>query len=197
MTISVRKTPDAINFAVASQFNNLMKDVALAGSKAHAAVTSNPTTGDYRAPTSTPLQVTAGNGDGTLATLRTLVQDIFDVYMGTLGSSGNGSTRSVAGHMSDVLAHKVAETPPAITRPLGTDNLATVQTALNALKADYNTHRVSTTYHYTADSTNTLATADGSDQASCDTLANAFKIALNAHVKFGPVNALALNLIDP
>lgn len=182
MSITVRTTPDAITYALASQYNALMKDVALAASKAHADVTSNGTTGDYRAPAATPLQVTAANGDGTLPTLITLCQNLYDVYKVMC---------------ADTLAHKAAWTFPAITRPLSSDTLATCETFLNALHTDYESHRADTTSHYTADSTNNDASASATDQATSDTRATNLKAKINAHIKHAPANALALNLVSP
>lgn len=86
-------------------------------------------------------------------------------------------------HVGDTLAHKVAETAPALVK--ATD-LASAETLLNAIKADFNTHIASTTYHYNADSTNTIATANATDLASAEALATAIKAAFNAHMADGP-----------
>lgn len=93
-------------------------------------------------------------------------------------------------HFSDLLAIKVVD-PTALPSPItATDYvLATAITAANLAKASYNTHRVSTTYHYNADSTNTLATADSTDLASLITLVNATKTAVNAHIASAPASA--------
>jgi hypothetical protein len=52
---------------------------------------------------------------------------------------------------------------------------------MNEIKADYNLHRASTTFHPVADSTNTVTAADATNAASLATLGNAVKAALNAH----------------
>jgi hypothetical protein len=67
------------------------------------------------------------------------------------------------------------------TNPDGTTQ-ATTQTMINALKAKYNTHIGSTTYHAAADATNAIAAADMSDLATGYTLANEMKTDFAAHV---------------
>lgn len=96
-------------------------------------------------------------------------------------------------HLSDDLAHKVADPAPALT--VATD-LATAQTLANAIKADYNVHRASTTYHYTADATNTIASADATDQSSLNTLLNELKTDIGAHLLGGPTDGQMVRLVD-
>lgn len=96
-------------------------------------------------------------------------------------------------HMADTLAHKVAGVALASYAP-ATD-LTSLETRLNDIKAKFNTHIASTTYHYNADATNTIATADASDLATSEALANAIKSALNAHMGDGPT-AKSLRLTD-
>lgn len=96
-------------------------------------------------------------------------------------------------HISDLLAHQIAGTPPALVKAV---DLATGITLMNAIKADYNTHRASATINYNADSTNTLATADATDLASLLTLANAGKTAINAHMVSAPATGYALRAVD-
>ena len=120
--------------------------------------------------------VSAANGDGTLATALTLVNQIMAIYLA---------------HIGDTLAHKVAQTPPALVK--ATD-LASAITLANAMKADFNTNDGSTTYHYTAD-TGDEATTNASDQGTLDTLLNAFKVTLNAHMANAP-SAKSLRLVD-
>jgi hypothetical protein len=74
-------------------------------------------------------------------------------------------------------------------------DLATAITALNAIKGFYNTHRASTTYHYNADSTNTITSADATDQSSANTLANELKTDFTAHVTSGNVSNVPV-LVD-
>ena len=88
-------------------------------------------------------------------------------------------------HFGDTLAHKVADVTalPAVSDPQA---LASAITAANALKAAYNTHIASTTYHYNADATNATASANASDQATLNTLVNELYTDLTAHVASGP-----------
>jgi hypothetical protein len=103
----------------------------------------------------------------------------------------NNIVAALAFHAPDLLALKVADTVMAAALPVVASavDLATGITAMNAAKAAYNTHRVSTTYHYNTDATNTLATADATDLASLITLANAAKTAIVAHLASAPACA--------
>lgn len=85
-------------------------------------------------------------------------------------------------HMADTLAHKVAGLPLASYVP-ATD-LASAIARANDIKAKYNVHAVSTTYHYTADVV--IATADATVLADLQTLLNAERTALIAHAASGP-----------
>lgn len=122
--------------------------------------------------------VAAANGDGTLATALTLVNELIGVY---------------TFHMADVLAHKV--TGVALASIVRATSLATAITRANDIKAKYETHRASTTYHYTADSSNTISASNATDQASLDTLLNELKGDFNLHMASGPT-AKSIRLID-
>jgi hypothetical protein len=77
--------------------------------------------------------------------------------------------------------HKIARTVVATADATA---LASVKTLANALKADYNTHRVSTTQHSSADATNVIAFTDlagGDSQATTNTACNELKNDFNAH----------------
>lgn len=76
--------------------------------------------------------------------------------------------------------HKVDDTSNKVTSADATDQTS-VNTLLNEIKADYNTHRASTTYHRAADTTNAVTSADATNLASSLTLANEIKADLNAH----------------
>jgi len=94
-------------------------------------------------------------------------------------------------HMGDTLSHKVADpTDIAADGVIGAAiDLASAITSINASKAAYNVHVASTTYHYNADATNNCATADATDQASADTLANAMVTKVTAHMADAPSGA--------
>ena len=119
----------------------------------------------------TSYSITAANGDGTVPTLLTLTKQLVGKMLQ---------------HAASLEAHKAADVALAVTVASVID-LATAQTALTAVKAWYNTHRVSTTYHYAADSTNITVAADATNQASADTLANELKVDFNAHIASGNI----------
>ncbi len=69
-------------------------------------------------------------------------------------------------------------------------DLTEVQNILNEVKADFNTHIASTTVHRGAGgqgkaTVTTISTADATNQGTANTLANAIKVALNAHDSAG------------
>lgn len=77
------------------------------------------------------------------------------------------------------IAHKTDDTATVTTADA--DDEDTLVALANALKAAYNTHRASTTYHAAADTTNTVSSSDATDEASAITLINEIKADLNAH----------------
>lgn len=121
--------------------------------------------------------VTATNASDA-ATLLTLTNQLIVVYRAHL--------EDPAFVEGGALSHKVADPAPSLT--IATDTASCI-TALNAIKADYNTHRASTTYHYNADGTNAVTSSDATDQASAITLANEIKTDLNAHIASAPSGA--------
>lgn len=91
-------------------------------------------------------------------------------------------------HFADTLGHKVVDPNAglaALTVP-GVYDLATAIVAANAVKAAYNLHRASTTFHYNADATNITAAADASDQTTLNTLVNELVTDFTAHIASGP-----------
>jgi hypothetical protein len=102
-------------------------------------------------------------------------------------------------------AHKVADaTDLLLIKPnnpngsagsplyVATGNATTDTTAMIALantwKGAFNTHIASTTYHLTADSTNTVVATNATTLATLITLLNACKTSLNAHVASAPAS---------
>lgn len=122
--------------------------------------------------------IVSADGDGTLAKALTLTNEILGWY---------------AFHMADLHAHKVAGVALASYVPVTT--LVDAQTRANDVKSKYNTHRASTTYHYTADGTNVISAADATNQATLDTLINELKADLNLHAASG-VSAKSVRLVD-
>lgn len=138
---------------------------------------------------SDPYLVTAADGDGTAPKLLALAQDIVAKYLiHTTDTNSYGATGTAA--------HKVIDTTLAGTVTVASiTSVATANTALNAVKAAYNTHIASTTYHYTADSTNSTAATDATNQATGDTLANELKADFNAHIASGVGDCLVLRSV--
>lgn len=173
MALSVRKLALPLLFSLAYAFNALKKEVAagIGSAKVHADITSKATTqtDDYTA-ASTPDIVTSANAS-SLPTSIALVNECKAVFNR---------------HVADDLAHKVGTSPAIATADASVAGTVTSVIALvNATKAAFNTHIGSTTYHYAADGTNTIATADATDQTTANALANAIKTALNAHIQLG------------
>lgn len=77
-------------------------------------------------------------------------------------------------------SHKENDTTNSVTSPNASDQ-GTLNTLLNEIKADYNAHRVSTTFHNAADSVNVVDAAAASNLATSLTLANQIKAGVNSH----------------
>jgi hypothetical protein len=67
---------------------------------------------------------------------------------------------------------------------------------LNELKTDYNLHRAQASVHPNNDAGNDITAADGSNQATSDTLADELKLDLNAHINAALVGQ-GVELVDP
>lgn len=128
---------------------------------------------------STNTQITAPDATD-LATLKTLILAL---------------TNSQVAHGLDVAQHSAADAamdvPAGFTsHPSEPADLAECQAANNQLKADLNTHLLNATPHRGVGgqggfSPTQIATTDGSDQATNETLANALKDAYNRHYNSG------------
>lgn len=81
---------------------------------------------------------------------------------------------------STVAVHVADDGVNIVTSAAATDQ-ATLNTLLNEIKADYNAHRVSLTFHTIADTVNAVTSADASSLATSITLANEIKADYNAH----------------
>lgn len=157
--------------SVVAQTRLVMADLA----SATGAGTSAPSLGFHNDKS----EVTIGSADATdLPTSLKLCNEILDVYQF---------------HMADTLAHKVAGV--ALASYAHVALLADAITRANDIKAKYNTHRASTTYHYVADSTDSTTSADATDQGSLNTLLTELKADINAHMASGPA-AKSVRLVD-
>lgn len=175
MSTEVRKGSDNVVGALVAAHN----------ARQLAAVSTNFHADTSQTAVGTTLAISVANASD-LATSLALVAQVKGVYNQHVRDgvvAGNGGCG----------AHK--EQGPVVSTADATD-LATAQTLANAIKAAYTTHRASTTYHYTADATNTIAAADASDQATLNTLLNELKTDINAHIVSAPAGAM-IKLIDP
>lgn len=178
MAYTVRRGSDGVLAALVRAHNDTRR--AVVGTSFHADVTSD-TSGDFANPVATAATVTAANATN-LATSLTLVNDL---------------RRRMLQHFGDALGHKVADTvaTAAVTLPQATILDEAVALA-NQLKSVYNTHRASTTYHYTADSTNAVTADNADDQTTLNTLLNEMKGDFNAHIASAPAGQ-SINIVAP
>lgn len=102
--------------------------------------------------------------------------------------------QALVAHGADTDAHGSADAiviAAWASNPAEPANLAEVQAVLNEVKADFNTHIANAAPHRALGGQAKIAqpaaisTADASDQTTANTLANAIKVALNAHARAG------------
>ncbi len=103
-------------------------------------------------------------------------------------------------HIADAIRHKAASAE-AIAAPLCTDQ-TTLETLVNELKADHNTHLAEAGVHFNNDVTNAIAAADASDLATAITLLTEFQTDYDLHVNgdalSSPVSGGGvLEIVDP
>lgn len=87
-------------------------------------------------------------------------------------------------HMADTFSHKVAGV--ALTSYAKVATQAAAITQANDIRTKYETHRASTTYHYVADSTNTISSSAAVTLSDLVTLVNELKAKINLHMADGP-----------
>lgn len=167
MALTIQNVDGEAAYASVAAINSLRRAITEElTTKSHADVTSTPS-GNWQAPTSAALQVTAANASD-LATLRTLCRDLWSVGRN---------------HFTDAVAHKAADATNVWGDQPATDApLADLQTWLTARKTAVAAHFVQSGVHFTNDTTRTIASADATDLATSNTLANELKTDLNAHI---------------
>lgn len=179
MALVLRKNGDLDVANLAAQVNLLRKEVATARSQFHVDVTSTQS-GPYDNLKVSSLQVTAANGDGTFATLKALCANLISVYNA---------------HIADAVAHVAADSTNTLASSTTPATLGAAQTLLTDMKAKFNAHLTQAGVHVTNDSTNTVSAANATDQTSSDTLANALKSSLNAHITSAPAGS-AISFVE-
>lgn len=178
--LSIRKIFPAMVLALVQEYNAQRATIAVSGSKYHKAVTSNPTTGEIGAPTSTPLLITSPDAT-TTATGKALANELL---------------AKLQVHLLDPLAHKAADTVNAAALALiaAATDASTEIAAATAIQTAWNSHDGDTTFHYTADTTDDGTTI--TIESSAWTSLNAVKAALNAHVISSPAGKY-ISLVAP
>jgi len=124
-----------------------------------------------------PFDITAGSTD-----VLTVNIDGSEITTSLPAGSGITTADVVAAINEGYLAYASASDITTYTTQL--INIA------NSIKANYNTHRVSTTFHDGADNINVVSTASASNLATALTLLNDIKTNFNAHLVEGGVHQL-------
>jgi len=170
MAITIRKIPGALMFGVALALNAFVRAfVDNETTLAHYDITSTAG-GDYTAPTSSPLQVVSSS-TADLAHVITMAEEIRAVLVV---------------HLSDAIAHKVADTTnlALITLtavPTATDQ-ATVNTLLNAISTALTAHDSQSGVHAHNDGTNLITAPAATNLATSKALAADARAQTNAHI---------------
>lgn len=175
-TIFSRKNVDAALRAVVQQYNALHQATISTSVDGYHRDISGVASGDFSAPGSSNLQVSAASATD-LATSLTLVLNIQGV---------------LHDHFADDSAHLKADSVNvafdgyAIDNTSGATQLSSAILMANAIKLNYNAHLTQSGVHLKSDTANNVSTSDATDQSSLDTLLNAMKTKVNAHIVSGP-----------
>ncbi len=114
--------------------------------------------------------------------------------LGTSKTLAKALAVALVAHGADAVAHSSADVIAIAawtSNPAEPADLTEVQAVLNECKADFNTHIATASKHRALGGQGKVAqpaaisTADASNQGTADTLANAIKVALNAHARAG------------
>jgi hypothetical protein len=161
MATTVRNTSPAIRAALVTAHNTMRRDMLR-------------TRGGlvFHADASTPVSLADIVTGSTLAVQVAFVAALSAAYVAHIASACSATTGQGA--------HISADATNVFTTPAGTD-LATCYARVNELKAIFNLHRVSTTFHPVADGTNVIASTDATTAATLATLGVELKTDINAH----------------
>lgn len=172
--MDVRKTPDAMLFALVAAHNQAQVDAV--STSFHANKTTVPG-GEYQSPTTTRVIISAATATDT-ATLLVMVNELkTDINI----------------HFVDAGAHDTAVS--AVVTTATATNTATAVALANALKAAYNVHLADTGVHYNDDATNAVTNANATDLATALTLVNELKGDFNNHIASAPSGSY-IQLVD-
>lgn len=158
---NVRLLTDDLALALVAEHNKRFRDLQVlkAGTIFHAHPTS---------------LVTAADGDGTLAKLKTLTLALCVAF--------NEHCASECDATSGVGTHLAADATNAPVTATALADLAACNTRLNSLYTAYNAHLTQAGKHCTNDATNAASSASATDQSSADTRANDIKAKMNLHI---------------
>jgi hypothetical protein len=185
MAILARRTSDAILYALVAAHNASVRATAIVSTSFHADVTARTVSGDFRAPVATSNTITTADATD-LPTCLVLAAELHVAY-GLHIADGATTANLNCG------AHKVPDVTNVLANPVPTD-LTTLVAWVNDVKAKFNLHDVSTTYHYTADTV--IATANATILADSITLINAVKAKFNTHFASAQASVM-VKLIGP
>lgn len=135
-------------------------------------------------PTVTTVQITVANATDAPTSLA-LVAQIKGVY--------NVHVRDASAHNTALSALNAS--PDVDPSTDAATKLAAAIVIANAIKAAYNTHRTAANVHFNNDATNTITSADASDQSTLNTLLNELKTDINAHIS-GALAGFHIEVID-
>lgn len=177
-TIFSRKNVDAVCRACAQQYNALHEaTISTSTDGYHRDISGVVDTGDsFSNPISKSLQVTAASA----TTLPTVLLSALNIQA------------VLHMHFADAEAHLKADSVNvgldgyAIDNTSATTQQSSANLMLNAAKVVLNAHLTQSGVHRKSDTANSVATTDASNLATSETLANALKSAINAHIVSGP-----------
>lgn len=193
MSISVRKGASAsIEHTLIAQFNNLRQTVAKNSSQFHADITSLGTTGSAAG------LATAASITSTLPANATDLPTSLALANALQSLSAMHAADAVNTLYHNAGSHLIADTTnaPTLAAIPAATTLVTAEAVANGLKAFWNAHFTQTGVHVGNDGTNTISAAAATDQGTTNTLLNAVKTAVVAHVASAP-SGLGIRLIDP
>lgn len=172
MARSVRRTDGSVRAALVEEYNKLRLDMLKlkAGTIFHADATT-AVTADLPSATTTLTAVNRVNA----------VRTAYILHIASACSASTGQGAHIAADSTNTIGAAATDEASAIT-------------LANDIKSKFNTHRASTSYHPTADSTHAISSTDASDAASLYTLVNELYTDVAAHIASGMTSS-AINLV--
>lgn len=177
-TIFSRKDVDSLARALVQQYNALHQATVSASEDGYHRDVSGVPAGDFSAPSSSVLAISAASASSLALSIVSALncQGVLHVHFNDDSAHLKVDAASIAEGLDGY----------AIDNTSAETQLSSVCSMLTWAKAVFNEHLSSSGVHLKSDTQHVIGTTDATDLSSAEALADALKVAVNAHILSGP-----------